>query len=145
MKKYLITLFLTVPMAVMAQLGDTHIGATDYPHAKADAYYRAEKKVEGQNTYFEGKQYDRLILEGDEFLRHNQYRQAKASFMDARSLLVNNIQLPDTERIERLNKKIVLCDEQIAKGLDADDAKQKAKDARKAVNKAKKEKQKAKK
>ena len=137
MKKILITLFLVAPMAAMAQLGDSHVGATDYPHAKADAYYRAEKKVEGQNTFFEGKQYDRLIQEGEEFLRHNQYRQAKASFMDARSLLVNNIQLPDTERIERLNSKIRLCDEQIAKDLDADDAKQKAKAAKRAVKKEK--------
>ena len=57
--------------------------------------------------------------------------------MDARSILVNNIQLPDTKRIERLDNKIRLCDEQIAKGLDADEAKQKAKAARKAAKKAK--------
>lgn len=135
MKKILITLFIAAPLTAMAQLGDTHIDAAEYPHAKADAYYRAEKRTEGQNTYFEGKQYDRLILEGEDFLRHNQYRQAKASFMDARSILVNNIQLPDTKRIERLDNKIRLCDEQIAKGLDADEAKQKAKVARKASKK----------
>ena len=139
MKKILLTILLFAPLAAMAQLGDAHVDAGSYSFNKADEYYRKEKQIEGKNTFFEEKQYDRLILEGDDFMKHNQYKQAKASYSDARALLVNNIQLPDTERLERLDKKILLCDQQIAKGLDADDAKAKAKAERKAFKKAKAE------
>ncbi len=133
MRRFIFTLLLCAPMAAMAQLGDSHVDAGSYSFNKADEYYRKEKQIEGKNTFFEEKQYDRLIQEGNDFMRHNQYRQAKASYGDARALLVNNIQFPDSKRIERLDKQISLCDQQIAKGLDADDAKKQAKAARKAA------------